>query len=448
MIRRPPRSTLDRSSAASDVYKRQTQSTWVLKEMVAKHGPKVVSSRDIKIFGKMFVNEAQVRTECLELLAEIYSFKGDSIWTSLSELNDKSKEMLKERFDQTEPKPIPKSVTKIHKSTPIKPIAELSTPTKDVDPEEDSTNTQNETAAKPIEESKPEESPTVKTERQTPLKKMAGKMLIEALTKMQTMDDCMSALNGDESAKRVDALVFLNGRATPERSSELAPYMSALVNSFADVLKETFRSKEPRVQLIKYILEPINKLCRIKELAYSIQREPLLKLLTELLSNLPHTTAELSKSLNSTIICLFDNCKPNFVFRALLEIYKNSKYDSQLSVLTVKCLIRLIGEFDSYLPLIGIPDLLISLHEHLAGMSDNGLRNEVGARIAKMIVGKLVRARKEDIWLQYKAVEDIYGSKGTIMRRWIAGMLSKTNVISACPMYLSLIHISEPTRPY
>ena len=36
MIRRPPRSTLDRSSAASDVYKRQDMDTWVgekLKEL-------------------------------------------------------------------------------------------------------------------------------------------------------------------------------------------------------------------------------------------------------------------------------------------------------------------------------------------------------------------------------------------------------------------------------
>eukprot|EP00831_Metopus_contortus_P006226 TRINITY_DN12353_c0_g1_i2.p1 TRINITY_DN12353_c0_g1~~TRINITY_DN12353_c0_g1_i2.p1 ORF type:complete len:105 (-),score=41.38 TRINITY_DN12353_c0_g1_i2:81-395(-) len=31
MIRRPPRSTQGVSSAASDVYKRQTQSTWVVK---------------------------------------------------------------------------------------------------------------------------------------------------------------------------------------------------------------------------------------------------------------------------------------------------------------------------------------------------------------------------------------------------------------------------------
>src|SRR5678815_6127482 len=29
MIRRPPRSTLDRSSAASDVYKRQGETTWI-----------------------------------------------------------------------------------------------------------------------------------------------------------------------------------------------------------------------------------------------------------------------------------------------------------------------------------------------------------------------------------------------------------------------------------
>ena len=37
MIRRPPRSTLDRSSAASDVYKRQAEFTSGLAE-VAKHG--------------------------------------------------------------------------------------------------------------------------------------------------------------------------------------------------------------------------------------------------------------------------------------------------------------------------------------------------------------------------------------------------------------------------
>ena len=39
MIRRPPRSTLDRSSAASDVYKRQSVSNIVLENITSKKSP-------------------------------------------------------------------------------------------------------------------------------------------------------------------------------------------------------------------------------------------------------------------------------------------------------------------------------------------------------------------------------------------------------------------------
>src|SRR5678815_3813106 len=42
MIRRPPRSTLDRSSAASDVYKRQRQGTSRRHRSVKKDGPQAI----------------------------------------------------------------------------------------------------------------------------------------------------------------------------------------------------------------------------------------------------------------------------------------------------------------------------------------------------------------------------------------------------------------------
>eukprot|EP00828_Plagiopyla_frontata_P048845 TRINITY_DN9522_c0_g1_i2.p3 TRINITY_DN9522_c0_g1~~TRINITY_DN9522_c0_g1_i2.p3 ORF type:complete len:171 (-),score=44.67 TRINITY_DN9522_c0_g1_i2:625-1137(-) len=51
MIRRPPRSTLSSSSAASDVYKRQvsTQSTWDIKDEFAKYFLSNFQKRDVII---------------------------------------------------------------------------------------------------------------------------------------------------------------------------------------------------------------------------------------------------------------------------------------------------------------------------------------------------------------------------------------------------------------
>ena len=69
MIRRPPRSTLDRSSAASDVYKRQPEISGV---RIGKHITLHVEAADKK------AAEAKVDEACKKLLAnqimEKYAF--------------------------------------------------------------------------------------------------------------------------------------------------------------------------------------------------------------------------------------------------------------------------------------------------------------------------------------------------------------------------------------
>eukprot|EP01017_Pseudomicrothorax_dubius_P032329 TRINITY_DN4223_c0_g1_i2.p1 TRINITY_DN4223_c0_g1~~TRINITY_DN4223_c0_g1_i2.p1 ORF type:complete len:253 (-),score=75.45 TRINITY_DN4223_c0_g1_i2:232-990(-) len=56
MIRRPPRSTQSRSSAASDVYKRQTQSTWGIENIsvrIVDQDGNIRSFRNVEIEGKI-----------------------------------------------------------------------------------------------------------------------------------------------------------------------------------------------------------------------------------------------------------------------------------------------------------------------------------------------------------------------------------------------------------
>ena len=64
MIRRPPRSTLDRSSAASDVYKRQ-------KEMIERvTGAEIVSSADLVQLAQAVLDEAQIASLSLIHISE------------------------------------------------------------------------------------------------------------------------------------------------------------------------------------------------------------------------------------------------------------------------------------------------------------------------------------------------------------------------------------------
>src|SRR5450756_3213793 len=70
MIRRPPRSTQSRSSAASDVYKRQAQDVLVTKGKVAELGKelkpgkntKVVDARDMLVLPGFVDLHAHLRT--------------------------------------------------------------------------------------------------------------------------------------------------------------------------------------------------------------------------------------------------------------------------------------------------------------------------------------------------------------------------------------------------
>ena len=79
MIRRPPRSTLDRSSAASDVYKRQYY--WTFDEVASKMEAKIVKGlKDTHELSKKhdIDNRKAAMVLAVERVLEAFNHKG--IW--------------------------------------------------------------------------------------------------------------------------------------------------------------------------------------------------------------------------------------------------------------------------------------------------------------------------------------------------------------------------------
>ena len=86
MIRQPPRSTLDRSSAASDVYKRQTFYRYILDSNASEHGARMTAMdkasdnanellKELKISYNR-ARQAAITTELTEIVSGAAALQG------------------------------------------------------------------------------------------------------------------------------------------------------------------------------------------------------------------------------------------------------------------------------------------------------------------------------------------------------------------------------------
>eukprot|EP01022_Parablepharisma_sp_SALTPOND_P013285 TRINITY_DN1767_c0_g1_i1.p1 TRINITY_DN1767_c0_g1~~TRINITY_DN1767_c0_g1_i1.p1 ORF type:complete len:1819 (+),score=240.94 TRINITY_DN1767_c0_g1_i1:2754-8210(+) len=383
----------------------------LLKEMVMKYGLKVITARDIKAFGKILVigTDAQIKSECVELLGEIYKMKGEAIWGCLGDLNEKVREILGQKFKQIVPEVRPKTAPRpSYVSNVMPPVKaeEKASPSKTLKEDIDKT-------------------PTKEPNRKT----------LEGITKMETIDDCINLLMGKDISKRVDALVFLSEKLTTEGNSELAQKVEYLVPAFADVLHDVFERKDFPVRFAKYFLTVLNKFCAIRSLVHTIPYQAMEKLMHELLTNLLHPGLEkvgdnnegeaIMKSLNGTMLCLLEKCNPNKVFRVLIELYRKAENNGKLPELIVKCVLKLTKVLESLLPILDIADLLLCLHEYLCTLKQNSQHNDIGIRVTKTIVNELVKAKREAIWDFYKSIE-AHSNPDSVIKRWITLMLNNT----------------------
>ena len=97
-------SPLKLSSYVMKAFESKNQKTKIeclilMREMIAEHGMKLVSQKEIKVFAKFLTfGDQTIKNEAISVLEEIYKRKGETIWTYLTEISEKNKEMLKQKF--------------------------------------------------------------------------------------------------------------------------------------------------------------------------------------------------------------------------------------------------------------------------------------------------------------------------------------------------------------
>lgn len=449
----------------------------LIKEMTARCGLKVITARDIKTFGKLLAgtgSDPAVKGECVELLDGIHKLKGEAIWSSLGELPDKIKDMLEMKFKQSSGE---RKVGIVHgKSTkillPTAAVAPFSSAlaAKDQSPSAGSPKLVPGATASSEEPAERRPEPMLSLPVSTPDKlalpssqqvndidgtpnraaqeerKSDIKDHVESM-KIGKVDDCLRLLRTRDISRRVDALVYLNERATSaidESKTVLIPHMNEMLGVFADILQEVFSKSaaDLPVRFTKYFMSVISKICAARALVYEVNREMLSRLLEQLLVNLlwpgldklgEHSEGEIiMKALNSTALSLLEKCNPTTVFRVLIELYAKSKGSAypKLPELVIKCILKLTKVLDSLLPVLDVADLFLCIHEYLT-ITQGPLatpHDDIGTKIAKTIVSELVKTQKEAIWDPYNRSIAVHAVPDTVVKRWLTLMLNSQSL--------------------
>lgn len=124
------------SALDSKNQKTKLECLGILRELAASHGGKVFAVRDTKTFARFAQStDSSLKTEAVEILADVYKFRGEALWASLGEVTEKTRELLKRRF--AAPSATPRSKGSVHHfptgaaSKGRSPVKRDSTPNKD-----------------------------------------------------------------------------------------------------------------------------------------------------------------------------------------------------------------------------------------------------------------------------------------------------------------------------
>jgi len=416
----------------------------LIKSIILQHGIKVITARDIKSFGKIFnqVTDTQIKNECLELIAEIYKIKGETVWSSFGEslFTEKNKEIILAKFKQLK-------IAEIRPKT-----GQIESKKIDITPEINKENEKNlEKIKTPIKNKIIPTEISIKSVEK-PKEKSVKKAIENLDSKISNISECLNILLDHEISKRVDALVFLNEKLASDsqfldKSLDFSiENINKILCVFSKVLHSIFTDytqAEFPARFAKYFLTILNKFCAMRCLIQQANSDSMNSLIFEVLSNLLYPGLEklgencegenLMKSMNSCMLFLLEKSNPNIIFNVLINLYQNTenlidKIPAKLPDLIVKCLLKLTKVLDSLIPMLDITELLKNIQKYLdfVNLKQNA-HTEIGTRVVKTIVNELVKSKKENIWEFYNKMENSLSEKPqeeTKIKRWITLMLS------------------------
>jgi hypothetical protein len=102
---------------------------------------------------------------------------------------------------------------------------------------------------------------------------------------------------------------------------------------------------------------------------------------------------------------MLENCSHTFIFVVLFELLTKYKDDinNQISSLIIKCLQKLSKNFEEIIEKIDLKRFLVAIHEYLASIG--AYNDDLGMKIAKTLVNKIVRLKKDKIWKYFYVIE-------------------------------------------
>jgi len=271
--------------------------------------------------------------------------------------------------------------------------------------------------------------------------------------KIETLDQALSILKSGDISRRVDALMFLNEKASSVLDKEkeaLILHGDQLFTAFSEVLKEIFDKAihDIPIRFAKYFMTVINKICMNRSVLRGISEKPVLLFAEQLLTKLLFDNLDkmgdnnegeyLVKAFNSTMLKMLENCNPTNTFVALIELFRLHKNaepvtgavkTGKLPSLIIKCILKLTKVMEALIPNLNISRLLIALHEYMLVNPSNvpkTANDDIGIRIIKTIINDLVKIRGELIWEDYKAIE-AHDKLDTHIKRWINIILKSSH---------------------
>jgi len=443
----------------------------ILRELSVVFGSiKICSSKCIKITVKLIgAGDKGIKNEAVELLAEVYKSRGESIWTIINRIPEKHKEILCERFgvvvlEETEQACSNEGYNCSVTSDNIgqkKVLAEntnkgnggrLNDMRSSLHVEKNRVSAMSEKSVETIENKfNATGKINFKSEDTSGMTERTDKKPIDSSAlEFESIESVMEVLRTGEISRRVDALMCLNEKIISGASKDrelLINFCDSLFRTFAIVLKDTFDKEvtEIPIRFSKYFMTVVNKICADKSITKKVTIGPYLAFAEQLLTKLLYDGLEklgesnegeyLIKTFNSTMLRLLENCDPTSSFSVLIMLFKAHKNEPEmvgnikmgkLPNLIVKCILKLTKVIDSFISFLDIPSLIICIYENLLTEVKRTVNGDIGIRMAKTIINELVKAKGEKIWDSYRVAEAHLKDDDHI-KRWIGIILQNTS---------------------
>jgi len=357
-------------SLTSNNNKTKSEALEIIIEFMKACNSYVVFKSDIQSVSKLLnVDDKKVQKVAIEFLFEMYKEKKKELWNIISDISDKNKKMLKQKFEELEN---PKG--NIMKSDMIE-----------------------------------RESYRIANTEHVSLDKDLNE-------KHSMIKQCLELLKSDSIVEKSNGLITLNVKVLILAYQDKSLLVSEASNIFM-TLTEILKNIEAPSRFVKCYLEILKNLCGLDFMIKGVEKSVFTQFVEQLLKNLHAFSKRTSEDdicirdlLNDTLISLMNTSELIRLFKVFLGTLK-----TEYSELSIKCLMKLNNSLQNLIFSLDLAQLLLVFNEHL---ENNEVLNATSIVIIRTLVTEVVKLKGKSIWDSYnKAFKD--NQPDNYLKLWI-----------------------------